>query len=154
MTFFTNAGYKILKACVNESEGMHPRIFCRRWFGLEDVQEDGRLRFTETQILAIESEHGYREKCVNLIAKILKIKPNTVQRWGKGVEFSNLPSDKRHQYETYLRYVDMLRVLAANLARHDETLAIKLFNSSTKNVQKINPDSFDLKVSDKSEILV
>ncbi|MDZ8106194.1 MAG: hypothetical protein RM338_11305 [Nostoc sp. DedQUE12a] len=148
MTFFTNAGYKILKACVNQGEGMHPRIFCRRWFGLEDVLEDGRLRFTETQILAIESEHGYREKCVNLIAKILKIKPNTVQRWGKGVEFNNIPSDKRHQYETYLRYVDMLRVLSASLAKHDETLVIKLLNSSTKS------ELYNLKVSDKSEILV
>lgn len=32
-------GYKILKTCINPQQGIHPRIFCRRWFGLEEVNE-------------------------------------------------------------------------------------------------------------------
>lgn len=112
------------------NEGMHPRKFCRRWFGLEFVEQDGRIKFTESQILAMESEHGYRKKCINLIAKILQIKPNTIQRWGKGVEFNKIPSDKCHRYQVYLGYVDSLRVLTISLAKYDEALVLKIFNNA------------------------
>lgn len=121
-----------IQACFNLNKTLHPRIFCRRWFGLEDLREDGRPRFTESSIVAIESEHGYREKCVNLLAKILKVKPNTIQRWGKGVEFNNIPKDKRQQYETFLSYVDTLRSLTTKLAVYDESLALKLIDESKK----------------------
>ncbi|MEL6164135.1 MAG: hypothetical protein AAFR37_10365, partial [Cyanobacteria bacterium J06628_3] len=70
--------FKIQKVCIDSGQGIHPRMFCRRWFNLEAINEYGRPRFTEEQILAIESEHGYREKCINLLARILKIKPNTI----------------------------------------------------------------------------
>ena len=119
---------KILKACVNHKQGVHPRIFCRRWFGLEDVNEYGQPRYTEEQILAMEYEHGYREKCINLIARVLKIKPNTIHRWGKGVEFDNISPDKRVQYEIYLGYVDTIRVMAMNLAEVDEAVLVQLLH--------------------------
>ena len=115
-----NLTTKILNKSVSYTEGIHPRIFCRRWFGLSTINKNGRSRFTEKQILAMESEHGYREKCINLIAKLLKIKPNTIHRWGKGVDFDKIPADKRHKYEIYLGYLDALRVITMSLDELDE----------------------------------
>jgi len=117
---------RILKTCVNHGKGIHPRRFCRRWFGLEDLDVNGRPRYTEKLILAMESEHGYREKCINLIAKVLKIKPNTVHRWGKGVQFDKIPLDKREQYEMYLGYVDSLRLITRSLAGLNEDFLLRL----------------------------
>jgi len=120
---------RILTRCVNHGKGIHPRIFCRRWFGLEDLDVNGRPRYTEELILAMESEHGYREKCINLIARVLKIKPNTVHRWGKGVEFNKIPLDKREQYEMYLGYVDSLRLISRSLAGLNEDFLLRLLHS-------------------------
>ncbi len=117
---------RILKTCVNHGKGIHPRIFCRRWFGLEDLDVNGRPRYTKELILAMESEHGYREKCINLIARVLKIKPNTIHRWGKGVEFDKIPPDKREQYEIYLGYVDTIRSLTLSIAGLNECLLLEL----------------------------
>ena len=117
---------EILKSSVSQEQGIHPRKFCRRWFGLEAINEDRRPRFREEQILAMESEHGYREKCVNLIARILKIKPNTIHRWGKGVAFDKIPADKRQKYEIYLGYVDSIRIITTSLAELDEDVLLKL----------------------------
>ncbi len=119
---------RILKTCVNHGKGIHPRIFCRRWFGLEDLDDNGRPRYTEELILAMESEHGYREKCINLIARVLKIKPNTIHRWGKGVEFDKIPPDKREQYEMYLGYVDSLRLITRSLAGLNEDFLVRLLH--------------------------
>ena len=111
-----------LKTCVYHGKGIHPRKFCRRWFGLEDKDQYGRQRYTELQILAIECEHGYREQCINLIARVLKIKPNTIHRWGKGVEFNKIPLSKREEYEMYLSYVDTIRAMSQYVARFDEDI--------------------------------
>lgn len=119
----------ILKDCVYHKKGMNPKIFCRRWFGLEAIDDNGRTRYTEKLILAMESEHGYREKCINLIARLLKIKPNTVHRWGKGVEFDKIPLDKREQYETYLGYVDTIRVMTLSIAGINKDLLPKILHS-------------------------
>ncbi len=105
----------VLKKLVYQGKSIHPRKFCRRWFGLEDIGNSQQPYYTEDLILAIEFEHGYREKCINLIARVLKIKPNTVHRWGKGVEFDKIPADKREQYEIYLGYVDTMRNLIIKL---------------------------------------
>lgn len=129
-----NLGSQIFKKYIYPNKGMHPRKFCRRWFGLEYIDRDGRIKFTESQILAMESEHGYREQCINLIAKTLKIKPNTIQRWGKGVDFDKIPSDKCHQYELYLGYVDVLRVLTVSIAKYDEGLLLKILNDSSQSI--------------------
>lgn len=117
---------KILSKSVSCRQAIHPRLFCRRWFGLTATNNNGRPRFSEGQILAMESEHGYREKCINLIARILKIKPNTVHRWGKGVSFDKIPDDKREKYEIYLGYVDAIRVITTSLAKLDEASLSKL----------------------------
>lgn len=116
---------KIIKSCIFDRKSLHPREFCRRWFGLVKVNEYGKPYYTEDYVIAMESEHGYREKCINLIAKILRIKPNTIHRWGKGVEFDKIPPDKRLQYEIYLGYVDSLRIFSINLAKLDEDLALQ-----------------------------
>ena len=105
---------------------IHPRIFCRRWFDLDSVNENGRPRFTQQQILAMESEHGYREQCINLLARLLKIKPNTIHRWGKGVAFDRIPDDKLRQYEIYLGYIDAIRVITTSLTELDEVSLIRL----------------------------
>jgi hypothetical protein len=117
---------KMLKACITKRQGMHPKIFCRRWFKLEVLKENGQPRYQEKQIIAMESEYGYREKCINLIARLLKIKPNTVQRWGKGVEFDKIAPDKRIQYEMYLGYIDTIRVMTTSFAELDEALLIRV----------------------------
>ena len=121
-----NLTTKILKTSTIYKQGIHPRIFCRRWFGLEAINEYGRPRLTEEQIVEMESEHGYREKCINLIARILKIKPNTIHRWGKGVAFDKIPADKRQKYETYLGYVDAIRVITTSLTELDEYSLLRL----------------------------
>ena len=120
---------KMLKACLTRRQGMHPKRFCRRWFGLEATRENGRPRYEEEEILAIEAEYGYREKCINLIARLLQIKPNTVHRWGKGVEFDKIARDKLVKYELYLGYIDTIRVMITSCAKLDEALLIKLARS-------------------------
>ena len=117
---------KIQRICINRGIAIHPRKFCRRWFGLEVINEYGRPRFTESQILAMELEHGYREKCINLISRILNIKPNTIHRWGKGVSFDKIPADKQQNYEIYLGYVDSIRVITASLTELNEDLLLRL----------------------------
>lgn len=119
---------KFLIKCVYHGKGIHARKFCRRWFGMEDLDKYGRPRYTEAQILAMESDHGYREKCINLIAKVLKIKPNTVHRWGKGVEFNKIPPDKQEQYEMYLGYVDIIRLITLSIAGLNEDLLLQLLH--------------------------
>ena len=116
---------KILRLCISKKQGMHPRRFCRRWFGLEKIKKNGQPRFREEQIRAMESEHGYREKCINLIARLLKIKPNTIHRWGKGVEFDKISSDKLIQYEIYLGYIDTIRVMTTSFAELDPELMMQ-----------------------------
>jgi|GEM_PF-1653754 len=122
----SNLTNKILKTSTTYKQGIHPRLFCRRWFGLEAISENGRPRFTKEQIEAIESEHGYREKCINLIAKLLKIKPNTIHRWGKGVSFDKIPDNKLQKYEIYLGYIDAIRVMTTSLIELDEVSLLKL----------------------------
>ena len=117
---------KILKTSISYKQGIHPRIFCRRWFGLSAINENGRPRFTEGQIEAMESEYGYREKCINLLARLLKIKPNTIQRWGKGIAFDRIPDDKLQQYEIYLGYIDAIRVITTSLTELDEASLLRL----------------------------
>ena len=116
---------KVLRKCVIKKQGIHPRIFCRRWFGLEKIKANGQPRYREEQILAMESEHGYREKCINLMARLLKIKPNTIHRWGKGVEFDKISPDKLTQYEIYLGYIDTIRVMATSFAELDQESLIQ-----------------------------
>ena len=116
----------IFKTRTVYEQGIHPRLFCRRWFGLEATNENGRSRFTTAQIEAMESEHGYREKCINLIARLLKIKPNTIHRWGKGLSFDKIPQKKLRQYEIYLGYIDAIRVITTSLTELDEVSLIRL----------------------------
>ncbi len=62
--------------------------FCRRWF---DVDVDG------------EQERGYRAKCVKLLAQVIGLEVNTVERWGSN--FERMPD----QYRSTLSYADTLR---------------------------------------------
>ena len=117
---------KIFQTSTSFKQGIHPRLFCRRWFGLSAIKENGKPRFTEGQIEAMESEYGYREQCVNLLARLLKIKPNTIHRWGKGVSFDKIPSDKLRQYEIYLGYIDAIRVITISLSEVDEASLLRL----------------------------
>ena len=117
---------KIFQTSTSFKQGIHPRLFCRRWFGLLATNENGRPRFTQEQIEAMESEHGYREKCINLLAKLLKIKPNTIHRWGKGVAFDKIPADKLQRYKIYLGYIDAIGVISKSLAELDEASLLKL----------------------------
>lgn len=69
---------------------MKAREFCQRWF--KSTPED-------------EQERGYREKCVNLLARVLRLKENTIQRWGSGIDFEKMPEN----YEVTLAYADIIR---------------------------------------------
>jgi hypothetical protein len=40
---------------INNIPRLHPRKFCRYWFGLESFREDGRPRYREELILAMEA---------------------------------------------------------------------------------------------------
>ncbi|MDX2215489.1 MAG: hypothetical protein SFY66_19655 [Oculatellaceae cyanobacterium bins.114] len=64
---------------------MKPRDFCRNWF---NVTEEG------------EQAWGYRKKCVNLLAEVIGVKVDTVERWGSGIDFPDMPP----QYENTLGY--------------------------------------------------
>ena len=94
-----NIEREIRTICLEKQRAIAPRMFCRRWFGLEKLDRNGKRLFTEEQILAIEAEYGYRQKWIKLIAEVLPVKPNTVQRWGSGVNFEYFPKKK---YEVYL----------------------------------------------------
>jgi len=79
---------------------MEPRDFCRRWFAATAEEEAAR---------------GYRGKCVFLLSEILKVKENTIQRWGSGLEFENMPEP----YKATLAYVDIIRCMIE--ATHGQT---------------------------------
>ena len=117
---------RILKMSIDRKLGIHPRRFCRRWFGYEDINQFGKPRFTEKQILAIESDRGYRQKSIDLLAEILKIKRNTIDRWGKGVEFNKIPANEQQKYQVYLGYVDVIRIMTISLTQLDERSLLNL----------------------------
>ena len=64
---------------------MRAQEFCRAWFGAS--AED-------------EVKRGYRSQCVQLLAQVIGLEENTIERWGSGVEFSGMPP----QYENTLGY--------------------------------------------------
>lgn len=130
-----NIEREIRAICLTNKRAIAPRLFCRRWFGLEKLDRNGKRFLTEEQILAIEAEYGYREKCINLIAEALLIKPDTVQRWGSGVQFNNVPEKNRKNYEVYLGYLDSLRAIVNSLPQTDEKLLRRI-------VRELNPEHY------------
>ena len=133
---YPSIDFQIKSFCLDSEQGIHPRIFCRRWFDLSVTNESNLPRFTEEQILAMESEHGYREKCINLLSKILQIQSNTIHRWGKGVSFEKIPIDKLRKYETYLGYIDAIRSIAVTMVEvlDEDSLSKLLQRLESKNL--------------------
>ncbi|NJO39729.1 MAG: hypothetical protein HC769_28865 [Cyanobacteria bacterium CRU_2_1] len=64
---------------------MKPRQFCRLWFNATEADESTR---------------GYRKQCVKLLARVIGLEEDTVDRWGSGIDFLGMPS----QYENTLSY--------------------------------------------------
>jgi type IV secretory pathway protease TraF len=64
---------------------MKPREFCRAWFHATPEAEETR---------------GYRRQCVKLLAEVIGLEEDTVERWGSGLAFPGMPS----QYENTLGY--------------------------------------------------
>ena len=62
--------------------------FCCRWFDIDKNEEP---------------ERGYRAKCVKLLAQVIGLEVNTVERWGSN--FERMPD----QYRSTLSYADTLR---------------------------------------------
>jgi len=89
------------------SQQMKAREFCQRWF--KATPEDEQVR-------------GYREKCVALLSKVLRVKENTIQRWGKGIDFENMPE----QYEVTLAYADIIREMIESVSSRTEMLDLVL----------------------------
>lgn len=69
---------------------MKPREFCRQWFSATQEQEQ---------------EWGYRRKCIKLLAEVIGLETDTVDRWGAGVDFPKMPE----QYENTLSYALSLK---------------------------------------------
>ena len=76
--------------------------FCSLWFNADS--ED-------------QQERGYKAKCVALLSKALKVRENTIQRWGS--KFENMPD----QHEATLSYLAIIHniVQVAN-SHHGEVL--------------------------------
>ncbi|HEY9881812.1 MAG TPA: hypothetical protein V6D29_25400 [Leptolyngbyaceae cyanobacterium] len=89
------------------NQQMKAREFCQRWF--KATEED-------------ESKRGYRERCVILLARVLKVRENTIQRWGKGLEFENMPE----QYEVTLAYADIIREMLEAVSTRTDMLNMVL----------------------------
>jgi hypothetical protein len=117
---------KILRLCMKKQFHTNPRAFCRQWFGLERTHQNGHLCYTKEQILEIECEYGYRERCIRLMSKILKIKSNTIQRWGKGVSFDKIPPEQREKYEACLGYFNLIRLILICIYELDQEILEKL----------------------------
>lgn len=84
-----------VKTSVRLPKNMRPRDFCREWFG---VTEDD------------ETQWGYRGRCVKLLAEITGLKVDTVERWGSGIDFPNMPP----QYGNTLAYaITIKRIIEA-----------------------------------------
>lgn len=64
---------------------MKPREFCRAWFNVTPEEEEMR---------------GYRRQCIKLLAEVIGLEEDTVDRWGSGIDFPGMPS----QYENTLGY--------------------------------------------------
>ncbi|MGD1910907.1 MAG: hypothetical protein ACFB2X_08645 [Rivularia sp. (in: cyanobacteria)] len=118
--------YKIRQLCINHPEGMSPQRFCRRYFGYEAKNEFGQPRFTEMEIQEIEKQRGYRQQAINLLSEILKVKTNTIQRWGHSLNFENIPEDKQASYQAYLYYVDSIRIITASLQNLNRESLLKI----------------------------
>ncbi|MGH2413574.1 MAG: hypothetical protein ACRDEA_07770 [Microcystaceae cyanobacterium] len=64
-----------------------PREFCRKMHGLAD--------FPEIEILRAEMEPDYRRCCIELLGKVLRVKPSSVFTWGSNLDFPKMPA--RHK---------------------------------------------------------
>lgn len=85
------------------NQQMKARAFCQRWF--KATEEDEQIR-------------GYREKCVVLLGKVLHVRENTIQRWGKGIDFENMPET----YEVTLAYADIIREMIESVSTKTDML--------------------------------
>ncbi|MBD2153102.1 hypothetical protein [Leptolyngbya sp. FACHB-16] len=91
---------------------MKANEFCRNWFKATPEQESSR---------------GYRQQCVTLLAKVLGVKENTIQRWGSGVDFEKMPEE----YEVTLAYADTIRAMLE--AAYEDTRLIEAVFEKLKN---------------------
>lgn len=91
---------------------MDARTFCRRWFKSTPEQEE---------------ERGYREKSINLLSQVLKLKPNTIQRWGKGMDL-----ETPEAYQAALAYADILREMIESTNQGTDILRLVLEHQSSK----------------------
>ena len=89
------------------SQQMKAREFCRRWF--KSSEEDEQVR-------------GYREQCVVLLSKVLRVRENTIQRWGSGLDFEKMPE----QYEVTLAYADIIREMIEAVSTKTDMLTLVL----------------------------
>jgi hypothetical protein len=89
------------------SQMMLPREFCQRWF--RSTPED-------------EQQRGYREKCVALLSKVLRIRENTIQRWGGGIDFERMPE----HYQVTLAYADIIREMVESVSQKTDMLDLVL----------------------------
>ena len=87
---------------------MEPKDFCREWFSVSESDEN---------------VWGYRTKCVKLLAEIIGVKTDTVDRWGDGVDFAKMPS----QYKKTLKYaMTICRVIRAVNSESEDILTAVL----------------------------
>ncbi len=117
---------KIRKICFATSGGMHPRKFVRRYKGLENFNQFGHYKFSEMQIREIENDRGYRQQAINLLSEVLRLKTDTLNKWGQGSEFAKIPITKQAHYEASLLYFDTIRVLTANLEYLPSEILLKI----------------------------
>lgn len=113
--FETQLGCQIHRHCITEPGGMKARRFIRRYYGLESLDQFGRRKFDEEQILEIESSRGYRQQAINILAEILRLKTDSVNKWGEGCDFAKIPIGKKSHYEATLLYFDTIRILTSIL---------------------------------------
>lgn len=95
---------------------MDAETFCDRWHRLDQLSNEERSK--------ARSKHGYRAKCVRLIAAVLRVEESTVNSWG--ARFERMPE----HYQTSLAYADVIR---QNLQASADTSLLDLFLDQQQN---------------------
>lgn len=110
--------HEIFRLCLHRS--MSPRVFYIRFLGFAGK--------SEAELSAIESERGHKQRVIQLLSRILRIKPETVQKWGTQFLFDRIPKEKKGAYQRHLGNVDSIRVLVSNLHFLDRRVLINILH--------------------------
>jgi hypothetical protein len=89
------------------------RNVCAYFFGYDTLPPEQRLEK--------ETARGYKSRCVRLLNKLCSVSERSIRRWGRGLDFDNMPPIRQAQL-TILMLRDRLQKAESQIQQKDEQI--------------------------------